>query len=217
MRTLEQQGLNRNEDTSINSATNAPNYAFAQFKNESAYMAQDGTQLVEQNGLADVYYAMRHLLKLAAITPNNLTEALQGYRITDNKYHPSQIVAALFTLFASATQLNGLKESLNDFQQGRNRRVVEVIYTVEAASQNFQINADLFGGMANVRALSIFARTPNGYYRNFSIELNSNYTYAAGGAPGDTGFNICQGHTNSIVLPLDATGTWRIYITIETI
>jgi hypothetical protein len=75
------------------------NQIISEFKDETSEFANDGTQLVERNGIADVYYAMVLLLKYANMPANNEPES-RGKWPGSNSPHPSQIVEALRSLFS---------------------------------------------------------------------------------------------------------------------
>ena len=98
MRTLQGQGLNNNNGL---------------FKNEATAGANDGTQLLENCGLADVYYAMLQIMQAAGIsvleTPENRS---------------SQILQALNILYADKnftnSEIQWLAQQIRDNFSGTN-------------------------------------------------------------------------------------------------
>jgi len=109
MRTLEGQGLNCKPKTT---ATHC-----AQAVDETKEDAQDGTPLVERNGLFDVYYSMLFLLRLAKIEPDEKSERRSQSAGSSGSGAPKrgQIVEAFYELFANRSDTQTSLDAINNY------------------------------------------------------------------------------------------------------
>jgi len=125
MRIIEQNNIN----TSLRSDNGRHDY-----KDESVQGAQDGTQVVERNGTADCYYAIRRLIEFSGATLNNRSEN-EGTFHTFWSENPSQFVEALRRLFSIAFGEERRISNRERFQEETNR-LNNIISNVAGQSVN---------------------------------------------------------------------------------